>query len=143
MLRSTPALTTLVCFVLALPQVYFDKMLTTEPYVAKACTPYHFCCCVALCGEVFVVAPHDQCANCCCLNMFPCFFKMYPGLENAQALVDFVKASRSQFIARKGTAAYPLPHSRRAFVLMRLRLPHAGLSGGAGVAVAQAVAGTD
>ena len=86
-------------------QVYFDKMMGVEPYKAQACTPYHTCCFLALCGEVYVLAPHPVMANCCCLNTCPCLFKMYPGLEDAQALVDFTKAARDDFAKRKGARA--------------------------------------
>jgi hypothetical protein len=81
-------------------KVYFDK-LANAPYKADACTPYHTCCCLALCGEVMVVAPHPACANCLCLNCFPCLFKMYPGLHSSQALVDFIVAARDNFNRRK------------------------------------------
>ena len=80
-------------------KVYIDKF-GGEPYRASACTPYHTCCCIELCGEVYVVAPHPVCANCCCQITFPCLFKMWPGLENAQALVDFTKLAKKQFSYR-------------------------------------------
>ena len=129
-------------------QVYFDKMLGVEPYKAQACTPYHTCCFLALCGEVYVLAPHPVMANCCCLNTCPCLFKMYPGLEDAQALVDFTKAARDDFAMRKGAPVLQLKPLCGAPLLPRTyaKLPRihlAGLKGGAGVSAAQAVSGTD
>ena len=80
-------------------------MLTTEPYKANCCTPYHTCGCLALCGEVMVIAPHPAMANCCCQGMMPCLFKSYPGLQDAQALADYIKVAKNDFAQRKGLKA--------------------------------------
>jgi hypothetical protein len=83
-------------------KVYFDRMLHQVPFRAKCCSPYNFCCgrCEP-CGEVVVFAPHSCMANEACLLFLPPCFKIFPGLEDADALVDFVKLARGDFIERK------------------------------------------
>lgn len=48
----------------------------------RCCTPYHFLCCIELCGEVVSEAPASWCNTfltpCCCQ-------KFYGGLSNAEA----------------------------------------------------------
>jgi hypothetical protein len=83
-------------------KVYFDRMLHAAPFRARCCSPYNFCCghCEP-CGEVAVFAPHSCMANEACLMLFPPCFKIFPGLEDADALVDFIKLARGDFIERK------------------------------------------
>lgn len=73
----------------------------SEPYKSNCCTIYHTCGCLALCGEVMMIAPHPAMANCCCQGMFPCLYNAYPGLQDAQALADFIKVAKNDFNMRK------------------------------------------
>lgn len=85
-------------------KVYFDKLAHTTPFRAKRCSPYTYtyCCCVCEpCGQTVAFAPSPQCANECCLCCcFPCF-RFVPGLENADAFVDYFKFAQADFMARK------------------------------------------
>jgi hypothetical protein len=88
-------------------KVYFDKF-GGEPYHAAACTPYHTCCVLELCGQTLAIAPHPACANCCCMNMFPCLFKLFPGLKDADALVAAIKTAKAAFPNRAAAPAFML-----------------------------------
>lgn len=89
----------------SLLQIYFDKMLTKSPFKSNCCSPYHCCGCLNLCGEVAVLAPCDGCNGCPCMIMFPCFMDFYPGLQDAQAFVDFIIVAREDFKQRKRACA--------------------------------------
>jgi hypothetical protein len=80
-------------------------MLTKSPFKSNCCSPYHCCGCLNLCGEVAVLAPCDGCNGCPCMIMFPCFMDFYPGLQDAQAFVDFIIVAREDFKQRKRACA--------------------------------------
>ena len=84
-------------------KVYFDKILNASPFKANCCTPYHCCWCIPFCGEVAVVAPCDGCNGCLCQMLFPCYMRYFPGLQNAQAFVDFMILAKEDFKKRKST----------------------------------------
>jgi hypothetical protein len=92
-------------------QIHFDKMLTTEPYHTTCCTPYHWCGCLSVSGQVMAVAPMQcmanvpcQCVLCQCLpGAEMCgIFKFFGGLDDADALANTIKAARNDFAKRKG-----------------------------------------
>jgi hypothetical protein len=102
---NMPCLPLDMCVKDNIDKMYFDKLGSKVAYKADCGTPYHTCCCIALCGEVMVLAPHPAMANCLCLNALPCLFKMYPGVPDAAALVNFLETARGDFRTRKGGAS--------------------------------------
>jgi hypothetical protein len=92
------------CFVVDfISKAYYDKFGT--PFHSTMCSPYHLCCCISCFGDVMGVAPHPSCANIFCQCLFPCLFRFFPGLSNAQKAVEAVEAARAARMARGDVTA--------------------------------------
>jgi hypothetical protein len=77
-------------------------MLSVAPFRARCCSPYNWCCgCLEPCGQTAVLAPHKCLARESCLCMFPCCYRFVPGLVDADAFVDFLRAAQADFFERK------------------------------------------
>ncbi len=128
-------------------QIHFDKMLTTEPYHTNCCTPYHWCGCLSVSGQVMAVAPMQCMANTTCqVVLCQCvpgaelcgIFQFFGGMDDADAVANTIKAARNDFAKAQG------PHRRGAGLGAPAAWPRCAThtppwprGGGAGGAVAQ------
>ena len=90
-------------------QIYYDKM--GVPFKAAACSPFHCCFCIPLCGDVFAIAPHPMLASTmglCLASMFCgiCCYRFFPGLQDGEGMVTMANNARAEFFNRKGAVLF-------------------------------------
>ena len=90
-----------LCLVDSVSKVYMDKMGNKTPFRARHCSPYHCCLCCEPCGQVVAFAPHPACANECCSVLCNPLFRFVPGLQDADAFVDYYRAAQHDYVERK------------------------------------------
>jgi hypothetical protein len=88
----------LMCIPCSVTDMISVKMWDKHPAgyeQATACTPFHFCCCVEMCGQVAATSVHPACNNTC--GTLLGLRRFVPGLKDANAFCKAANAARDEF----------------------------------------------